>query len=113
MEERRSNWKQIIITAIITGVITVGAGVIINNFQTREPHLTYSAQDAIPFEGLLENIAIYNVEIENDGKKIVEDVVCQLSFSTGVIQQSRVILEPSVTKMRLSQITCIGLNLLI
>lgn len=98
MEERRSYWKQVVLTAIITGVITFGAGMLINAFQTREPHLTYSVEDTLPFEGPLEYIAIYNIEMENDGRKIVEDVVLQLSFSTGTIQQSRVILEPSIIK---------------
>ena len=98
MEERRLGWKQIVITAIITGVITVGAGIFIDQIQAREPLLTYSVEGGIPFEGPLENIAIYNVKIENDGKKVVEDVVCQLSFTEATIQQGRVILEPSITK---------------
>lgn len=98
MEEKRSIWKQVVVTAIITGIITVGGGLLINHFQAREPHLAYSIEDAIPFEGLFENIAIYNTKIENDGKKVVEDVVCQLSFSEAIIQQTRVVLEPSITK---------------
>ena len=96
-EGARVNWKQILVTALITGIITVGAGMLINHFQTREPRLVYSAEDTLPFEGPLENLAIYHVKIENSGKKIVEDVVCQLSFSTGIIQQNRVVLEPSIT----------------
>jgi hypothetical protein len=96
-EGARVNWKQILVTALITGIITVGAGMLINHFQTREPRLVYSAEDTLPFEGPLENLAIYHVKTENSGKKIVEDVVCQLSFSTGIIQQNRVVLEPSIT----------------
>ncbi len=97
MEEKRSNWKQVAITAIITGIITVGGGFLINYFQTSEPHLSYDIEDAIPFEGLFENIAIYNVKLENDGNKIVDDVVCQLSFSSAEIQQSKLNLSPSIT----------------
>lgn len=97
MEERRSNWKQVVITAIITAIITVGGGFLINYFQTSEPHLSYAIEDATPFEGLFENIAIYNVMLENDGNKIVDDVVCQLSFSSAEIQQSKLNLDPSIT----------------
>ncbi len=98
MEEKRSNWGRIILTAIITAVVTVGGGMLITIWQADEPHLTYSTEDAIPFEGQQENIAIYNVKIENDGEKVVEDVVCQLSFSTATIEQSRLIIEPTITK---------------
>lgn len=96
-EETRGNWKQILVTALIAGVVTVGAGMLLNHFQTREPRLTYSAEDTLPFEGPAENIAIYHVKIESSGKKVVEDVVCQLSFSKATIKQSRAILEPSIT----------------
>jgi len=96
-EGARVNWKQILVTALITGIITVGAGMLISHFQTREPRLTYSAEDALPLEGPVENIAIYHVRIENSGKKVVEDIACQLSFSKATIKQSRVILEPSIT----------------
>ena len=97
MEERRLNWTQIIITAVVTGIVAFIVGMLLFQFQTQEPRLTYSAEDTLPFEGPLENIAIYHVKIENNGNKIVEDVICQLSFSTATITQSRIILEPSIT----------------
>jgi len=96
MEERHVNWKQIFITAAVTGIVTLGAGMALYYIQTPEPRLTYSVEDTLPFEGPSENIAIYHVGIENNGKKVVEDVVCQLSFSTAIIKQHRIILEPSI-----------------
>lgn len=96
MEERRVNWKQIFITAAVTGIVTLGVGMALYYIQTPEPRLTYSVEDTLPFEGPSENIAIYHVRIENNGKKVVEDVVCQLSFSTAIIKQHRIILEPSI-----------------
>lgn len=96
MEERHVNWKQIFITAAVTGIVTLGVGMALYYIQTPEPRLTYSVEDTLPFEGPSENIAIYHVRIENNGKKVVEDVVCQLSFSTAIIKQHRIILEPSI-----------------
>lgn len=97
MEERHVNWKQIFITAAVTGIVTLGVGMALYYIQTPEPRLTYSVEDTLPFEGPSENIAIYHVRIENNGKRVVEDVVCQLSFSTAIIKQYRIILEPSIT----------------
>ena len=59
MEESRINWKQIVLTAMITGIIAVITGIILYYFQKREPELTYSLSETIPFQGDKEALAIY------------------------------------------------------
>lgn len=96
MEERRLNWKHIIITTVITGVVAIATGMSLFYFQRREPRLVYSVEDAFPFESPEKNYAIYHVKIENNGKKSVKEIICHVSYSPATIEQYRVKAEPSL-----------------
>lgn len=100
MEQKQSGWKRIIfttiITALITATITLGVGWLITHFQESEPHLTYTIDNAVPFQGPSESIAIYNVTIGNDGKEMAENIICQLSFLPAKILQSKLTIDPAI-----------------
>jgi hypothetical protein len=91
MEEKRINWVQIIVTAVITGVITIIAGMILFNLQTKKPKLTYQVPETSPFQGTGQNFAIYNVSLSNSGGTAINSVI-------GVIQ----VPNSSLSDMRIS-----------
>jgi hypothetical protein len=90
MGETRIKWGQIIVATILTGVVAVITGMTLFYFQTREPKLTYSLSDTIPFKGYKETLAIYNVVIRNEGKKVVENVDCHIEVTGATIKDHRV-----------------------
>ncbi len=79
MDEKKINWTQILITAAITGIVTVIAGMILYNLQTSKPKLTFEAPETSPFQGTGQNFSIYNVTISNGGGTSISNI-------TGVIQ---------------------------
>lgn len=90
MDQQPFNWKQILATAVITGIVTLGTGMALFTLQQRNPRLEYSVADTIPFEGQQEKLAIYHITIRNDGKCLVEDVACSISVKPAVIKTSKV-----------------------
>lgn len=95
MQESKFNWTQIVIAALITGVVTVGTGMLLFWFQEREPLLTFSTAETIPFAGAEKIIGIYNLRISNQGKKEVRDVVCVVRIPSSAIEQSKVSVNPA------------------
>ena len=90
MQESSLNWKQIIFTAVITGVIVIVTGMILFFLQSSAPKLTYTLLDTIPFEGHEETLAIQHILLENEGNKIVEDVSFVLNVSPSKIKKHRI-----------------------
>jgi hypothetical protein len=90
MEEKRLNWKQIIATAIVTGIVAVVTGLILYAFQNRLPKLTYAISETIPFQGNNETLAIQQVTIRNEGSRSVDSVDCHISVSPAVIKEKRI-----------------------
>jgi hypothetical protein len=97
MEERRLNWLQIVVTALITGVVTVGTGMLLFSFQQREPRLTFSSAETIPFAGSERIVGIYNLKLKNEGKREVSDVVCVIRVPAANIEQSKIYINPANT----------------
>jgi hypothetical protein len=83
------NWKQIICTAIVTGLVSVGTGMLLFKIQNKQPILTYNVSESVPFQGDSANLSIYLVEIKNDGKKFVEDVQCNIDVQSANIVNKR------------------------
>ena len=90
MEKQPLNWKQIMATALITGLVTIGTGMILFMLQQRTPHLVYSVADTIPFDGQQEKLAIYHVTLRNDGKRQVENVACNIAVNPAVIKTYKI-----------------------
>lgn len=93
---RKLNWVAILLTALVTGVVTIGAGVILDRLRTREPRLVYSTLDTIPFTGENRVLAIYHVSIDNEGKRAVEDVACHIRIPWASIEESVVSADPAI-----------------
>jgi hypothetical protein len=97
ISKRRLNWLQILVTAVVTGGVTIATGLILSHFQAREPYLVYSTTDTIPFLGHNQVLAIYQVSIGNEGKKAVEDVNCIINIPAAAIEQKRITADPALS----------------
>lgn len=89
MESRRINWWLIIITAVITGLITLTVGVILLKIQNKEPELVYTITDTQPFPGKDQNFAIYNVTISNSGKTPISNVLAVIQVPSATLDDTR------------------------
>ena len=86
MAEKGSiNWKQIILTGVVTLVVTISSSFIINFVQTKAPNLSYSVQDTLPFQGGDQTLGIYHVVLENDGGTLVRNVVFNVKINDALI----------------------------
>ena len=95
---KRLNLWQILVTAVVTGVVTVGTGMLLFNLQDRAPRLTYATTDTVPFSGGTAFVGIYNIAIANDGTKEVEDVVFVIQIPGATIKQYRLLGSAAVSK---------------
>lgn len=68
------NWKQTLITAFITVLVTVIAGMLLFYFQTKKVKLSYEISQITPFHKQNEELTIYHVSLSNSGKDIAEEV---------------------------------------
>jgi hypothetical protein len=93
----RFDWATIVVTALVTGVITIATGMILYRWQRSEPHLVFSTIETIPFSGQNQVVGIYQVSISNDGTQAVEDVSCFIRVPGANIAQKRISISPSMT----------------
>ena len=91
------NWKSIIATALITGVVTVGTGMLLFWWQSEKSELTYNSIQSIPFDDSSNKLFIQQVEITNSGDKPVEDVIFVLSFANQEIQKSKISIDKAIS----------------
>jgi hypothetical protein len=91
------NWKSIIATALITGVVTIGTGMLLFWWQTDKTELTYNSIKSIPFDDSSNKLFIQQVEIKNSGDKPVEDVILVLSFSDETIEKSKISIDQAIS----------------
>lgn len=94
--QRRLNWSQILLTALVTGVVTIVTGVILSKLQVHEPSLVYSTVETIPFAGQNQVVGIYQVSISNEGNKEVEEVDAFIRVIGAKIEQRRVSAAPTL-----------------
>ena len=66
------NWKSIIATALVTGLVTVLTGMTLFWWQTEKSELTYNSIQSIPFDEPSNSLFIQQVEIKNSGDKVIE-----------------------------------------
>jgi hypothetical protein len=91
------NWKSIIATALITGVVTIGTGMLLFWWQTDKAELTYNSIKSIPFDDSSNKLFIQQVEIKNSGDKPVEDIILVLSFSDETIEKSKISIDQAIS----------------
>jgi len=79
------NWKQIICTALVTGLVSVGTGMLLFKIQNKQPVLTYSVSESVPFQSDSSKLSIFLLEVRNDGKEFVENVQCNIDLQSATI----------------------------
>lgn len=94
---KKINWFSIIITAIITGAVTVGAGLVLSKLEKKEPILQYSIIETAPFSGNNQFVGVYHVTISNDGEKEVEKVLSTIAIPGAKIDNKNVLAKPTIT----------------
>jgi hypothetical protein len=91
------NWKTIIATAIVTGIVAVGTGMLLFYLQLREPKLVFAVQQSVPFQGNRESLSIQHIVIRNEGTKEVANVVAEVRVPGGRIKERRVATDSSLS----------------
>jgi len=87
-------WRNRILSAILGIAVTVCGALIIGKFQARDPHLTFTSTESVPFSGPNGEVSIYQVTLSNDGKKEVYDVGCAIRVAAAKIDQYKVTADP-------------------
>lgn len=105
------NWKSIIATALITGVVTVVTGVFLFWWQTEKQELTYNSIQSIPFDDASNRLFIQQVEIKNSGDKPAEEVVFIVSFTDEIIQKSKITIDNAISHQKASNDKSIQLKI--
>jgi len=77
----RTNWGQVVATAVITGLFMVGASVVTYYITTKTPRLTYSLARGPAISSPQGFKAIYVVSVSNAGRLAVESVTCHVSVA--------------------------------
>jgi hypothetical protein len=72
--------KTIIISAVVTGVITLLTTLVINYFTSKKNKLSYITQTSIPFQKDSLNVRIYNLDLINDGDEVIEGIKGVIKF---------------------------------
>jgi len=90
------NWRSILATALITGIVTVSTGMLLFWWQTDKSELSYNSIKSIPFDDANNKFYIQQVEIKNSGDKPIEDVVLLLSFSDALIEKSKISIDQAI-----------------
>jgi hypothetical protein len=82
-----SSTKTAVITAVLTGVFTVVAGIATYWFTTKEPALSYSVTGGPTLAGALGTKRIFVVEVRNSGKKEIAQTLVQLAIKAGELSE--------------------------
>ncbi len=80
----------IILTGIVSLIVGVGGGVIINYFTQKRTALEYELVTSEVFSGQKQNIAILALQINNPGNKEFEDFICRVSFPDAQLTEFKV-----------------------
>jgi hypothetical protein len=90
------NWKNLIITTILTAVATLVTGVLLSWWQEKEPSLSYRVVTSIPFDGSDGQLRIGQVDIYSDGKKAVEKVFINVALSSATIENHKIEIDSAI-----------------
>jgi hypothetical protein len=84
------NYIALAITGLLSLVVGVSSGLLLDVFRERAPDLTYAIAGSGEFAGQIEQIGIAVITISNPGKREVEDLHCELSFPTAIIKEYKI-----------------------
>ena len=82
-----SNTKTAIITAVVTGVFTVLAGLATYWLTTKEPELSFSLVGGPTLSGTTGAKRIFVVEVRNSGRKEITQTLVQLAIKSGELSE--------------------------
>lgn len=87
---KKTGFQKIIITGLISLVVGVGSGLLINYFTEKKPKLIFDITTQETFPGEKNNIGIFALRIANDGKREIEQLLCSLKFPNGKISERKI-----------------------
>jgi len=111
LERQPTRWKPIVAAALITGIFTFGAGVAVawiqptvaDYLRSQQLQLNYSVDVAASHQMSTGTVAIYRIVIQNNGKQSVSNVDLSVDVSPAIIDQTRIIPEPSTYSTKIEQ----------
>lgn len=103
-ENLNIKWIQIIITALITGLISLIVAIIVFNYTTEKSELIYEEFPVSSFENNNTNVCILNYAVKNIGNKTANDIEFLISLpETAIIKEPNIKLANSLTKFQIQQ----------
>lgn len=87
---RKTSIQTILLTGIVSLIVGVGSGVLINYLTVKQPKLIYDITTQEVFPGQQNNIGIFAIRISNDGKREIENLLCHLKFPGGKITERKI-----------------------
>lgn len=97
MSNRELNLKQILLTAVITCVVSIVAGVVIYLITTKNPKLSYSVTTGPTLSIQGEHKRILSVEVVNSGRRDIDDVAATIQIENGKIEEVTYETSPGLT----------------
>jgi hypothetical protein len=82
-----TNTKSAIITAVLTGVVTIIAGVAVYWITTKEPALTYSVVGGPTLAGANGSKRIFVIEVRNTGRKEIPQTFVRIALPNGELSE--------------------------
>lgn len=93
---KKINWLQIIVTAVMTLIVGIISTIIAVKLQVQEPRLIYSITETTKIKMKDQDVAIYKLSVENNGKKFVENIDCQIRISSANIEEVSINKDPTI-----------------
>lgn len=90
------NWKSILLTALITGIVTIGTGMLLFWWQTKEAKLTYNYVKSISFDDSENKVFIQQFEIANTGTQIAENISLIITFPQSTIEKIKINIDNTI-----------------
>lgn len=90
------NWKTILATGFVTAIVTIGTGMLLFWWQSKEPVLTYNYIRSIPFDDSQKKVFIQQFEITNSGNEVAEDTTLVINFKNSKIEKSNIRIDNAI-----------------
>ncbi|MFG1496856.1 hypothetical protein ABMA57_09495 [Saccharospirillum sp. HFRX-1] len=90
------NWKSILATGLVTAIVTIGTGIFLFWWQTKEPELTYNYVRSIPFDDSGSQVFIQQFEVSNSGDETAEDITLIIRFPESQIEKSNIRIDNAI-----------------
>lgn len=90
------NWKSILLTAFVTGIVTLGTGMLLFWWQAKEAKLTYNYVKSISFDDIENKVFIQQFEIANTGTQIAENVSLIITFPQSTIEKIKIKIDDTI-----------------